>query len=100
MRREKREREKRERLKEKVKEKLEERVLTCIRCSPLVNLRILPIRRLESWARTTRARILQPFGIHEACHAQPLSRSRYIYRCTYIFTNIHVHAYIQGVSLE
>ena len=34
--------------------KREERVLTCIRGSPKVNLRILPIQRIESWSRIGR----------------------------------------------
>ena len=32
--------------------------------------------RFESWSRTTSARILQSFALHQACHAQLLSRLR------------------------
>ena len=73
----------------------EERVLTCIRGSPIENFRILPIQRI--WSRTTLARILQSCALLKACHAQPLSRSWYIYmdikikinRCT--CARIHIH---------
>ena len=56
MRRE-REREKRE-IGRETRGEREERVLTCIRGSPIVSLRILPTQRFESWSRTTPARIL------------------------------------------
>ena len=103
MRREKREGEKRE-IKGETGGEREERALTCIRGSPRVNLKILPIQRFESRSRTTPARILQSFALHEACHAQPLSRSRQINFCkkhkyirTHFFfkkkkTNIHARA--------
>ena len=38
--------------------KTEERILTCIRGSPIVNLGTLPIQTFESWSRTTPARFL------------------------------------------
>ena len=51
MRREKRKRE----IEGETGGKREERVLTCIRGSSIVNLRILPIEKFESWSRTTPA---------------------------------------------
>ena len=55
MRREKREREKRQ-IEGETGGEREERVLTCISGSPMANLKILPIQRFESWSRTTPAR--------------------------------------------
>ena len=84
-------------LNEKPEEKREEGVLTCVRGSPIVKLRILPIQSFESWSRTTPARILQSFAIHEACHAQPLSRSLYISLFTYKYTCTRTQKHVRSM---
>ena len=47
-------------------------------------------------------RILQSFALHEVCHAQPLSRSRYIhklYMCTQTYTRTFLNVLFEAFDL-